>query len=175
MNDLILKEWNWFDLDDTRFDEMAKARKVTFIDRFGWDIPTYKGGDLEIDQFDNEKARYITYEKPDGIIYGSARILPHKCSMTKQIWPQLYGVVDETFYEVSRLTLHGKTDRKLTKAASVLMREYMSGGNYYGCADKYILRVYPVMFGLTPIQVHPDPNGDPEINIAVLSNGGANA
>src|SRR3546814_8386098 len=54
---------------------MFAARKSVFVDLLKWDVPVLEGR-YEIDQFDDEYARYlILADRGDGHL-GSARLLP---------------------------------------------------------------------------------------------------
>lgn len=59
---------------DTAIRSMFEARKSVFVDLLGWDVPVLAGR-YEIDQFDNEQARYIVMSEPDGNHLGSTRLL----------------------------------------------------------------------------------------------------
>ncbi|WP_447726032.1 acyl-homoserine-lactone synthase [Sphingomonas koreensis] len=54
---------------------MFAARKATFVDLLKWDVPVLDGK-YEVDQFDNEQARYLVLTDTQGNHLGSARLLP---------------------------------------------------------------------------------------------------
>ena len=54
---------------------MFAARKSVFVDLLKWQIPVLDGR-FEVDQFDDEHARYIILSEPDGTHLASTRLLP---------------------------------------------------------------------------------------------------
>jgi N-acyl-L-homoserine lactone synthetase len=60
---------------DTVLRNMFAARKGVFVDLLGWDVPVVDGR-FEIDQFDDENARYLILTDDDLNHLGSARLLP---------------------------------------------------------------------------------------------------
>ena len=54
---------------------MFEARKQVFVDLLGWDLPVLAGC-YEIDQYDNEHARYLIVADRTHRHLGSARLLP---------------------------------------------------------------------------------------------------
>lgn len=54
---------------------MFEARKEVFVDLLRWTVPVIAGR-FEIDQFDDEHARYLVLAEPDGRHLGSTRLLP---------------------------------------------------------------------------------------------------
>lgn len=54
---------------------MFAARKSVFVDLLKWKIPVLDGR-FEVDQFDDEHARYVILSEPDGTHLASARLLP---------------------------------------------------------------------------------------------------
>lgn len=54
---------------------MFAARKHVFVDLLRWNVPVVSGA-FELDQFDNEHARYLVLAGPNGEHMGSARLLP---------------------------------------------------------------------------------------------------
>lgn len=54
---------------------MFAARKEIFVDLLQWDVPVIAGR-FEIDQFDDQHARYLVLAEPDGRHLGSTRLLP---------------------------------------------------------------------------------------------------
>jgi acyl-homoserine lactone synthase len=55
--------------------DMFAARKSVFVDLLKWDVPVVDGA-YEVDQFDDEHARYVVLAESDGRHLGSARLLP---------------------------------------------------------------------------------------------------
>lgn len=60
---------------DAALAAMFEARKSVFVDLLGWDVPVLAGR-FEIDQFDDEHARYLVLTDNAGGHLGSARLLP---------------------------------------------------------------------------------------------------
>src|SRR4051812_19304844 len=61
--------------EDRAFRSMFAARKTIFIDLLKWDLPVLDGR-YEIDQFDDEHARYLVLTDENHGHLGSARLLP---------------------------------------------------------------------------------------------------
>ncbi|MFC7088205.1 acyl-homoserine-lactone synthase [Halomonas salifodinae] len=55
--------------------DIYQKRKRAFIDRRGWDIRTYDGGDFEVDQFDDPTTIYITTWHDE--VSGCVRLRPY--------------------------------------------------------------------------------------------------
>lgn len=63
------------DAGDAVLDLMFAARKSVFVDLLRWNVPV-RGGRHEVDQFDDEWARYLILLSDDGRHLASARLLP---------------------------------------------------------------------------------------------------
>jgi len=174
---ITYKKSTWKELPAWVFLEMAKARKRHFIDRFEWDIPTYVGGQYEIDQFDAESAIYvwfIDFRNPHRIL-GSFRVLPHSASMTREIWPQFYPLIHPDSYEVSRACVHVNSMYRMQrediqKSMQRWMHDFSErkyGANIYGCADRRTLALWRAFYNTTAKSILLDPDGDPDRNIAI--------
>lgn len=61
--------------DDATLDVMFAARKSVFVDLLKWNVPV-RDGRHEIDQFDDDHARYLILLSDDGRHLGSVRLLP---------------------------------------------------------------------------------------------------
>ncbi|MFA6125372.1 MAG: acyl-homoserine-lactone synthase [Sphingomonas sp.] len=97
---------------DGIFRSMFAARKSVFVDLLKWDVPVLDGR-YEIDQFDDEHARYLILADRDEGHLGSARLLP---TTRPHILDSLYDMLCEgppprgdTIFEVTRFCL----DRRL--------------------------------------------------------------
>ncbi|MEM8815285.1 MAG: acyl-homoserine-lactone synthase [Pseudomonadota bacterium] len=65
-----------------------RLRHRLFVERQGWDVPTYEG--MEHDEFDTPSARYLLWVDDAGKTRGVARLLPTtKPYMLKTLWPDL--------------------------------------------------------------------------------------
>ncbi len=91
---------------------MFAARKRVFVDLLGWDVPVLDGR-FEIDQFDDEHARYLILVDDDGHL-GSARLLPTvRPHILDTLFPALCAgpvPTGSATYEITRFCL----DRRLT-------------------------------------------------------------
>jgi len=68
---------------------MFAARKRVFVDLLRWDIPVLDGR-FEIDQFDDEHARYIIMVDPAGRHLASTRLLPtSRPGILDSLYPEL--------------------------------------------------------------------------------------
>lgn len=63
------------DATDVALRAMFAARKEVFVDLLGWDVPVLDGR-FEMDQFDDENARYLILTDDELNHLGSARLLP---------------------------------------------------------------------------------------------------
>ncbi|HKY82195.1 MAG TPA: acyl-homoserine-lactone synthase [Sphingobium sp.] len=70
----ILKE-PFRPVPDAVLHAMFSARKSVFVDLLKWKVPVIDGR-FEVDQFDDEHARYVILSEPDGTHLASARLLP---------------------------------------------------------------------------------------------------
>lgn len=91
---------------------MFAARKSVFVDLLKWDVPVL-AGTYEIDQFDDEHARYLVLTDRTGGHLGSARLLP---TTRPHILDSLYADLcakappkGPAIYEITRFCL----DRRL--------------------------------------------------------------
>ena len=98
---------------DAIFRAMYAARKSVFVDLLKWDVPVLDGR-FEIDQFDDEHARYLILADRDDGHLGSARLLP---TVRPHILDSLYATLcegppprGEAIFEVTRFCL----DRRLS-------------------------------------------------------------
>jgi len=60
---------------DAAMRAMFEARKRVFVDLLGWDLPVLAGR-YEVDQFDDNHARYLILTDSEGQHLASARLLP---------------------------------------------------------------------------------------------------
>ncbi|WP_257538982.1 acyl-homoserine-lactone synthase [Sphingobium sp. CFD-1] len=87
---------------------MFAARKSVFVDLLKWKIPVLDGR-FEVDQFDDEHARYIILSEPDGTHLASARLLP---TLRPHILDSFYACLCDTalprgddIFEITRFCL----------------------------------------------------------------------
>ena len=68
---------------------MFAARKRVFVDLLRWDVPVVDSR-FEVDQFDDQHARYLVLAEPDGRHLASARLLPTaRPHILDSLYPQL--------------------------------------------------------------------------------------
>ena len=99
---------------------MFAARKEVFVDLLHWDVPVLHGR-FEIDQFDDEHARYLVVTDPDGRHLASARLLP---TTRPHILADLYAPLCDSdvpqgpdVYEVTRFCLDRHIDARARRMA----------------------------------------------------------
>lgn len=103
---------------------MFEARKAVFVDLLGWDVPVLDGK-YEVDQFDDEHARYVVLADADLNHLGSARLLPTtRPHILDTIFPALCaGPVPkgEGVFEITRFCL----DRRSNSSERRLVRDQL--------------------------------------------------
>lgn len=104
------------------FRAMFAARKSVFVDLLKWDVPVLDGR-YEIDQFDDEHARYLILADRGDDHLGSARLLP---TTRPHILDSLYACLcadapprAATIFEITRFCL----DRRLRAAERRAVRD----------------------------------------------------
>ena len=116
---------------------MFAARKEVFVDLLGWQLPVL-AGEFELDQFDNEDARYLILSEPDGTHLASARLLPttrphlldsHFAELSDGPVPRGHAI-----YEITRFCL----DRDLTASARRDARDQLVRGLVAFALDNHI-------------------------------------
>ncbi len=110
---------------DGIFRSMFAARKSVFVDLLKWDVPVLDNR-YEIDQFDDEHARYVILADREERHLGSARLLP---TTRPHILDSLYPVLCENapprgdaIFEVTRFCLDRRlpaTERRAVRDALV--------------------------------------------------------
>lgn len=94
--------------EDVALRAMFIARKQVFIDLLKWDLPILEGR-YEVDQFDDEHARYLILLDKAGDHLGSARLLPTTTPhILGSLFPELCDCPppsDAATYEVTRFCL----------------------------------------------------------------------
>lgn len=110
--------------EDTALQAMFAARKEVFVDLLKWNLPV-AAGRFEIDQFDDDYARYIILLDRCGKHLASARLLP---TTRPHILSELFealcdGVVpqDVDTFEITRFCI----DRSLSAAARLRARNHL--------------------------------------------------
>ena len=93
---------------------MYRLRQREFIDRQGWDIPTWRG--MEYDAYDNPASTYLIYQDDTGTVQGVSRLYPtDRPYMLSDIWPELVQTIklpsSISVWEGSRFVI----DKNLTK------------------------------------------------------------
>jgi N-acyl-L-homoserine lactone synthetase len=111
---------------DAALRAMFEARKKVFVDLLGWDLPVLASR-YELDQYDNQDARYLILSGPDGTHRASARLLPttephlldtHFAALSDEPIPH-----GPTVYEITRFCLdRGITAQQRRDARDQLVR-----------------------------------------------------
>lgn len=103
---------------------MFAARKSVFVDLLKWQVPVLDGR-FEVDQFDDEHARYLILADPDGTHLASTRLLP---TTRPHILDSFYARLcegspprGENIYEITRFCL----DRNLRAAERRQVRNHL--------------------------------------------------
>lgn len=101
---------------------MFEARKSVFVDLLKWNVPVLDGR-YELDQFDDDRARYVVLADDAGMHHGSARLLP---TTREHILGDLYAHLCEgevprgaDIFEITRFCL----DRRLRTTARRQVRD----------------------------------------------------
>lgn len=106
---------------------MFAARKSVFVDLLKWDVPVLDGR-YEIDQFDDEHARYLVLADTRGEHLGSARLLPtQRPHILGDLYPELCEAApprSDAIYEITRFCL----DRRLRAAERRGVRDALVTG-----------------------------------------------
>ena len=136
-------------------DQMFRQRKQVFIDQLGWDLPAT--GDMEIDQYDDDRSTYLLASDDGRNVTGSIRILP---TVTPHLMSDLFegfcaaGVpVSENIWEVSRIYTMTPTLRPKDRirAAAEIMSGVCEYAMLYGVEEvtmvSYMANM-PIIIGL---------------------------
>lgn len=98
---------------------MFEARKAVFVDLLRWDVPVL-GGCYEMDQFDDEHARYLILSDADGHV-ASARLLPTtRAGILSGLYPMLCaGPLPSAadIFEITRFCLDVRLDSRARREA----------------------------------------------------------
>jgi len=101
---VVCLDWETVHLHGEAWISHHRLRHRVFIERQGWQVPTYCG--LEYDQFDTPAAKYILWLDNQGHARGVTRLIPTtRPYMVQTLWPQLVeGELPQTdsVWEASR-------------------------------------------------------------------------
>ena len=101
---------------------MFAARKQVFVDLLKWDVPVIEGA-FEVDQFDDEHARYLVLADDRSGHLGSARLLPTtRPHILDSLYPELCEAAaprGEDIFEITRFCL----DRSLSARERRIVRD----------------------------------------------------
>ena len=115
------------DREDAALRAMFAARKSVFVDLLKWDLPV-AGGAFEIDQFDDEHARYLILLGNGGQHLASTRLLPtDRPHILDSLFPELCErpVPKDAFsFEITRFCI----DRSLRTAERRAARDRLITG-----------------------------------------------
>ncbi|MGJ5180018.1 acyl-homoserine-lactone synthase [Bradyrhizobium oligotrophicum] len=92
--------------------QMHRLRKIVFKDRLGWDVIV--SGELEVDEYDALRPRYLLSMDRHGILDGCVRLLPTTGpNMLRDIFPFLVTKAavprGDRVWEASRFAVSGNT------------------------------------------------------------------
>ena len=129
---------------------MFAARKKVFVDLLKWDVPVLAGR-FEIDQFDDEHARYIILLDAGGRHLASTRLLPtSRLGILSELYPELSdGPLPEgdDVFEITRFCLSPECTSRERRAirnqlVTAIARYALTAGikTYTGVADMNWLR-----------------------------------
>jgi N-acyl-L-homoserine lactone synthetase len=101
---VVCLDWETVHLHGEAWISHHRLRHRVFIERQGWQVPTYGG--IEYDQFDTPAAKYILWLDNQGHARGVTRLIPTtRPYMVQTLWPQLVdGELPQTdsIWEASR-------------------------------------------------------------------------
>lgn len=99
---------------------MFAARKSAFVDLLGWDVPVVDGR-FELDQFDDDDARYLIVTDAAGAHRASARLLPTtRPHLLDTLFPALCADAPPTgpaIFEITRFCLDRSLDARARRTA----------------------------------------------------------
>lgn len=85
---VVCLNWETIHLHGERWISHLRLRHRLFVERQGWDVPTFRG--MEHDQFDTPAAQYLLWLDDAGDTRGVARLIPTtRPYMVQQLWPDL--------------------------------------------------------------------------------------
>ncbi|WP_197493269.1 acyl-homoserine-lactone synthase [Woeseia oceani] len=85
---VVCLNWETASRHGERWIDHHRLRHRLFVERQGWDVPTYRG--MEYDQFDTPAAQYLLWLDERGRTRGAVRLLPTvRPYMLQTLWPEL--------------------------------------------------------------------------------------
>ena len=114
---------------------MFELRHRMFVERQGWDVPSYQG--MEYDAYDNPAATYLIYQSPLGRALGLSRIAPtDRPYMIRDVWPHLIEDIELPrslrMWEASRFVIDKDLPVELrTKIKHELVLSFLEYGLKY--------------------------------------------
>lgn len=134
------------------YEAMLRARKVSFVDQLGWDLPEYDGSEFETDKFDTPETEYVEVYSNNVLRY-TARLLPRDQSMVATLWPDMLPSIPRRTVEISRFVSHIEGDVADAREAIdmfVLMLNGMGYERFFAIADRRILIYYRRILQIAP-------------------------
>jgi acyl homoserine lactone synthase len=126
----VCLNWETAHLHGERWISHHRLRYQLFVERQGWDIPSYRG--MEHDEFDTPAAQYLLWLDDQDHTRGVARLLPTtRPYMVMKLWPDLIpGELPESdrVWEATRFgvdhKLHAATRRRAIPEFLCAMQEF---------------------------------------------------
>ncbi len=150
---------------------MFEGRKKIFVDLLKWDVPVIAGR-FEVDQFDDQHARYLVAASEEGDHLGSARLLPTtRPHILGTLFPELCAgplPVGQETKEITRFCLArtgNGMDRRIVRnrLVSALVRDALASGTttYTGVAEMgWLQQILAFGWRCRPLGLpHPSANG----------------
>lgn len=109
---------------DAALAAMFEARRRVFVDLLGWDVPVLAGR-FEVDQFDDEHARYLVLTDTGGDHLASARLLPTtRPHILGDLYPELCEEAPPRGPDIAEITRFC-LDRRLRAADRLAVRNQL--------------------------------------------------
>jgi acyl homoserine lactone synthase len=127
---IVCLSWETAHLHGDAWISHHRLRHRLFVERQGWDVPSYKG--MEHDEFDTPAAQYLLWMDDAGETRGVARLLPStQPYMLEKLWPDLISGEPphaDSIWEATRFgcdqSLRLSTRRKAVAEILCAMQEF---------------------------------------------------
>ena len=136
---VVCLSWETVHLHGETWISHHRLRHRLFVERQGWEIPTYRG--MEYDEFDTPAAKYLLWVDDAGEARGVARLLPTtRPYMLKKFWPDMMSgepPESDSVWEATRFgcdqSLDATTRKRVVAEILCAMQEFgiQNGINRY--------------------------------------------